>query len=257
MNDARQTPDPDRITGRDPAQVIVPLADLCRDPDGPRDRQLLLGEMVTLLSQKNGWSYVQSAKDGYCGYVRLSALGDVSLPTHKVSAPATHVYARPDFKSPDMMSLSFASQLRIMDRLGKFAQTEAGFVPLTHLAQISDIASDPVAIATHFLGTPYLWGGNSRWGIDCSGLIQAALLACGIPCPGDSDQQQVIGTPVTKPYQRNDLIFWKGHVALVVDRGTLIHANAHTMSVTLEPTAAATSRIADQGDGPITAHRRI
>lgn len=257
MTDKRAKPDPDRITKRDLAQVVVPLADLCRTPDGPRERQLIYGDAVTLFRENDGWGYVQSTKDGYCGYIRLSALGDVSSPTHKVSAPATHVYAKPDFKSPDVMSLSFASHLRVTDQIGKFAQTEVGFVPLTHLLQISDTATDPADIATLFLGTPYLWGGNSRWGLDCSGLVQAALLACGIPCPGDSDQQQAIGVPAAKPYQRNDLIFWEGHVALVVDTETLIHANAHTMSVTLEPIVATTRRIADQGDGTVTAHRRV
>tara|TARA_R110002072_G_scaffold68881_5_gene167290 strand:- start:2803 stop:3555 length:753 start_codon:yes stop_codon:yes gene_type:complete len=246
-----------RITKNEPAQVALPITDLCRTLGGLRDRQLIYGDAVNVLNAGDGWPYVQADKDGYCGYVKSSALAGVSQPTHKVSAPATHVYERPDFKSPDLLSLSFASHLHVTGWSGKFAQIDQGFVPLTHLVEISTHTTDPAAVAAMFLGTPYLWGGNSRWGIDCSGLVQAALLACDIPCPGDSDQQQAIGDAATGPYLRNDLLFWKGHVALVVDTETLIHANAHAMSVTYEPLGAAVNRISDQGDGPVTAHRRI
>jgi len=257
MSDPRMTPDPAHITGRDPAQVALPVADLCRAPGGPRDRQLIFGDTVVVLGAFDGWNYVQADRDGYCGYVRRAALGPISQPTHKVIAPATHVYKSADFKSPDLLSLSFASHLHVTDQTTKFAQTNAGHVPLTHLAAVSTHATDPATIAALFLGTPYLWGGNSRWGIDCSGLVQAALLACAIPCPGDSDLQQQLGTPATGPYKRNDLLFWKGHVALVVDADTLIHANAHAMSVVNEPINAAIKRIADQDDGPVTGHRRL
>lgn len=257
MSDLRTTPDPVRITQRKFAQVTVPVIDLCRTPDGPRDRQLIFGDTVVLLSISGTWCYVQADKDGYCGYVKSPALGAVSQPSHKVSAPATHIYERPDFKSPDVLALSFASQLNVTGQIGKFAQTDAGFVPLIHLAEVSTYSKDPATIAALFLGTPYLWGGNSRWGIDCSGLVQAACLACAIPCPGDTDQQQVIGKPATGTYQRNDLLFWQGHVALVAGADTLIHANAHSMSVTYEPIVVAIKRISDQGGGPITAHRRI
>ena len=257
MSDPRITPDPARVSGREAAQITSPVSDLCRTPGGPRDRQLIFGEKVEILGQCGVWRYVQADKDGYCGYVQSPHLGAVSPPSHKVSAAATHAYERPDFKSPDVMSLTFASLLSVARQSGKFAQTNAGFVPLTHLAELGTPSTDPAAIAAFFLGTPYLWGGNSRWGIDCSGLVQAALLACGIPCPGDSDQQQSLGVPASGPYQRNDLLFWKGHVALAVDADTLIHANAHSMSVVYEPTEAAINRISAQGDGPVTAHRRL
>ncbi len=128
-----------------------------------------------------------------------------------------------------------------------------------HLRALGEWCQDPVAVAEMFLGTPYLWGGNSRDGIDCSGLVQAALLACGRDCPGDSDQQAGIGTELAEgdALRRGDLVFWKGHVAMVVDGDRLIHANGHSMSVAHEGIAACIERIAAAGGGPVTARRRV
>jgi cell wall-associated NlpC family hydrolase len=173
--------------------------------------------------------------------------------------PATHAYLKADFKSPDQVSVSFGSKITVLDHVAGFAETQIGYIPIQHLKPIDDLASDPADIARLFLGTPYLWGGNSRWGIDCSGLVQAAFLACGIPCPGDSDQQLAMvgyAPPAGTPYQRNDLLFWKGHVALVLEPDLMIHANAHKMAVTLEPITAALERIA-KTDGLMTGHKRL
>ncbi|MGR3760973.1 C40 family peptidase [Roseobacteraceae bacterium NS-SX3] len=243
-----------------PRHVAVPVADLLRAPEGARDRQLLYGEAVTVRETRHGWAFVQAAKDGYEGYLNEELLAPLIDATHWVSAPATHAYAEADFKSKDLNTFSFGSRLRVRGRVGRFAETEAGFVPAAHLLPLEARLEDPVAVAEGFLGTPYLWGGNSRFGIDCSGLVQAALLACGLPCPGDSGVQEAeLGTqlPAGSPHERGDLLFWKGHVALVRDAASIIHANAHAMAVAIEPLQAAIERIAAQGDGPVTAHKRL
>lgn len=240
--------------------IARPVVDLLRSPSGPRDRQLLLGDEVSILQTKDGWVEVEAAKDGYRGFVAADAVQDTADPTHWVSAPATHTYVAEDFKSPERASFSFGSHLRVLREGERFSETDQGFVPKAHLRQISDPLSDPVAVAETLIGTPYLWGGNSRFGIDCSGLVQMSCLACGIPCPGDSGpQERNLGRPLPagSAYRRGDLLFWKGHVAWVRDPDTLLHANVHAMAVALEPIGAAITRIADQGDGPVTAHKRL
>ncbi|MCX8507985.1 MAG: NlpC/P60 family protein, partial [Rhodobacteraceae bacterium] len=225
------------VTG-DWARLARPLADLLRRPDGPRDRQVILGERVLVLDRLDRHAFVQAEKDGYCGYVALSALGPDHAVSHWVAAPASHLYATPSIKLRELVSLTMGAQLRIVGEDGRFARTAEGlFVPRGHLLPLADRLSDPAGVAEGFLGTPYLWGGNSRAGIDCSGLVQAALLACGQPCPGDSDLQWVsFGPPLPEgaSLQRGDLLFWKGHVAMALDRDQMIHANGHRMAVTRE-----------------------
>lgn len=241
-------------------QIIRPVVDLLSRPNGPRERQLIWGEQVQITTDQNGWGQITATKDGYSGYVPSDTLGPLSPTNHWVSALATHAYVQPDFKSPDLRSLSFGSRVQVLSQGERFAKTPDGFIPAAHLAPIGILETDPVTAAELFLGTPYLWGGNSRLGIDCSGLVQASLLACGTPCPGDSGpQERALGqdVPDSADYQRGDLLFWKGHVALVRDSKTLIHANAHHMAVALEPLQTAIDRIQAQGDGPVTAHKRL
>lgn len=239
-----------------PASVAVPVADLCRAPDGPRDRQLLLGMAVTVYEEREGWAFVQSARDGYVGHVAAASLGPPGEVTHRVATPATHAYRDEDIKSPDVMALPFGAALQVVAERRKFWETTVGFVPKSHLWPVGKTFSDPVTVAQMHFGVPYLWGGNSTRGIDCSGLVQAAWSACGRPCPGDSDLQRAELGTAAEDYRRGDLLFWKGHVAIVVDEETMIHANAHHMAVAYEPIGAALKRIDAQGDGPLLAHKR-
>ena len=275
MTDRRKTPMNDRVVASDwaetdapahltrikprPMQIARPLADLCRAPDGPRDRQLLMGDTVDTLETRGGWTFLRAAKDGYVGYVEAAALESANDMTHWVCAPATHLYPAPDFKRRETAMLSLGARVRVLDEADRFAETPHGFIPRTHLRRLGDWESDPIDVAARLLGTPYLWGGNSRSGIDCSGLVQAAMLACGLPCEGDSDQQEeTLGheVPDGSGYAYGDLLFWKGHVGFVAGE-TLLHANAGFMATVHEPLQHAISRIRQQGDGEITRHRRL
>lgn len=250
----------DRFVTGDWARVTAPLADLLMRPDGPRDRQVLHGDRLLVLERREGFGFVQAEKDGFCGYVAVGALGPDWSATHFISAPASHLYTEPNLKRPEAGSLSLGAKIAVTARHGRFAETATGhFLPEQHLRPVDQPFTDPVEVAALFLGTPYLWGGNSRAGLDCSGLVQAALLACGIPCPGDSDLQWAsTGTRLpdgTAP-RRGDLLFWPGHVALAVDGATMIHANGHRMAVTLEGIDEAVARIDAAGEGPLLGLRR-
>ena len=243
-----------------PATVSIPVADLLRAPGGARDRQVIRGETLTVYERRDGWAFVEAAKDGYVGYVTEAALGPYIEATHIVSVPATHLYPVADLKRHEAAHLSFGSRLRVVSAAGNFFETEEGqFVPKPHVRPANRPFTDPATIAQLFFGVPYLWGGNSILGIDCSGLVQAALSACGIACPGDSDlQEAALGRALAEdePLQRGDLVFWKGHVAMAVDPDTLIHANGFTMSVAYERAEDAIARIESQGEGPVTSRRR-
>ena len=242
------------------ARIIHSVVDLLREPEGLRDRQLLFGDMVTVVDEQDGWSRITAQKDGYLGWVTSDHLGPIEPETHWIVAVSTHAYAAADIKSPDQVSLSFGSRIRALSDENGFLETAIGFIPETHAVPASSRLTDPVATAQLFLGTPYLWGGNSWFGLDCSGLVQAALLACGIPCPGDStDQEREVGKvlPSGEPARRGDLLFWNGHVAWVAAENLLLHANAYHMAVALEPMDQAIARIDAKGDGPVTAHKRL
>ncbi|WP_134678626.1 C40 family peptidase [Paracoccus ravus] len=238
------------------ARLSAALADLCRAPDGARDRQVNFGADLTVIDESGGWAFVQAHADGYCGWLRADALGPDDAPiTHRLASPATHLYPEPNMKLREIGSLSLGARLSLVEFRDGFARlATGGWVPAQHVSDRP--APDPAEIALSLIGTPYLWGGNSRFGIDCSGLAQAALGACGVACPGDSDMQRDAFAPVEGQIRRNDLLFWPGHVALALDGAQMIHATAWRMSVIIEPIAAAIARIDAAEQGPFLGARR-
>lgn len=246
----------DVITEGQPMRVAVPLVDLDRASEGARDRQLLFGADVTMIERRGDRAFVQAAADGYCGWVAAASLTDNLPPiTHRVSAPATHVYPNASMKEREISTLSLGARLAVDGVEGRFARlASGGFVPVQHISETP--AADPATVAESLLGTPYLWGGNSRAGIDCSGLAQAAFAACGVMIPGDSDLQNA-AFPAVSDFTRNDLLFWPGHVAIALDANTMIHATAFAMSVITEGIAAAITRIDAAGEGPFLGARRV
>jgi cell wall-associated NlpC family hydrolase len=248
-------------------EVIAPQTPLRGEPrpDAPLATEALRGERVTIYDiNAEGWAWGQLGADSYVGWLARSALElPGPQPTHKVVALRTFVFPGPSIKLPPLEALPFAAQLVVAETKDQMAVTPArGYVPAVHLAPIDRYERDFVAVAERFVGAPYLWGGKTILGLDCSGLLQVALTACGIACPRDSDmQEEALGAPVAVSagltgLQRGDLIFWTGHLAIVRDGATLIHASAFHMAVAIEPTVDAVDRIR-AGGTEISAIRRL
>jgi cell wall-associated NlpC family hydrolase len=244
-------------------QVTEASAPLRRSPqaDAPLETEALFGEAVTIYDEDEGWAWAQLDRDHYVGYLPRAALGTPTEPTHRVAALRTHAYPGPSIKLPPRLPLSLGARLAVVRHEGDFAVTDDGLHLWTrHLAELSAREPDFVAVAERFLEAPYLWGGRTSEGIDCSGLVQTALTAAGIDAPRDSDMlEAAMGAPVAVdgPRARGDLVFWKGHVGIMRDTATLIHANGWHLKVAIEPLAEARARIAESGGGEVTSVRRI
>jgi cell wall-associated NlpC family hydrolase len=249
-----------------PMQAISPVAGVRKAPETGAEQmdQLLFGERFDVLEALDGWVFGQARRDGYVGFVRADALGAAGpAPTHCVSALRTFAFDRPSIKTPPMGRYCRNALVTVEAVDGRFARIAgSGWITAAHLSPLGDWADDPAAVAQDYLGTPYLWGGRDSLGLDCSGLVQQALYACGRSCPRDSDQQQALGLAVTpgeglNALERNDLVFWRGHVGIMLDATRLLHANAHHMAVAIEPLAEAVARIAAAGFGEPVAYRRL
>jgi cell wall-associated NlpC family hydrolase len=247
-------------------EIFDPVAPLRREPshDAALDTEALKGERVTIYDRDaEGWAWGQLNSDGYVGWLPDNALVQPrSTPTHKVTALKTFAFPGPSIKLPPAESLPLGARVQIVKTDGMFAITsQRHYLPAQHVAPLDAYEADFAAVAERFVGTPYLWGGKSSLGIDCSGLVQVSLAAAGIKAPRDSDMQEAaLGTAVPSAQwhdlKRGDLIFWKGHVAIVRDRDTIVHANAHHMAAVIEPTQAAIERIKAAGSD-VTSIRRL
>ncbi len=255
-------------------RTIVPVGDMFDKPNGGLIRQILFGEgfLCDLTTARDGWVFGRRAADGYAGYIRRESLDTWVAPNAQVGAGGAHVYSKAEVKTLPVALLPFQAKICVSDDKSDadFAElTTGGFIPHSQIlnTQKSLVQNDYVSVAEMFLNTPYLWGGESQFGMDCSGLVYRALRGVGMECPADSTPQQGLGQEIptekdsgknlTQNLIRGDLIFWHGHVGMMRDSQTLLHANAHHMRTVAEPLAQVIARIQADTNGAIITRRRL
>jgi len=247
-------------------QVSAASAPLRRAPrfDAPLDTEALRGETLRVFEENEGWAWVQLDRDRYVGYLPTEALSETLREvTHRVTALRTYVFSGPDIKAPPVDLLSLNAGVAVNGERDQFLELDdGGFLFAAHAAPVDRNAPDFIDVAGRFIGTPYLWGGRTSIGLDCSGLVQLSLEAAGIAAPRDTDVQEAsLGEALSEPTnpglaRPGDLIFWKGHVGIVNHGGELLHANAHHMATVAEPLGQAVKRIAEAGNA-ITSIKRL
>ncbi|MEM7544102.1 MAG: NlpC/P60 family protein [Pseudomonadota bacterium] len=254
----------DAYASGQPMRIAVPAAPLTdsRDAYAPLTSQVLFGENFTAYEVEAGWAWGQCALDGYVGYVPEADLMPEpdTIPTHRVSAMQALIYPEADIKTRPMGAVPLGSRMTVRDVDAGFAALDpGGFTPIRALKPLDEPEPLWVATAERFVGIPYLWGGRSTAGVDCSGLVQIALQSAGMSCPRDSDQQQAaLGRDVTNAVRkRGDIVFWKGHVGIMTSPTKILHANAHHMETAIESYEGAVSRIGKNEFGEILAIKRI
>ncbi len=241
--------------------VAVPVADLLGSIDGNLERQLLFGDSFLVLEEDSGGGYAfgKAIDGGYVGYVDGAGLGEANSATHWITTLGGHVYDVANIKTTPRTSLPFTARVAVRHDAGDFAELQTGgYVPKQQLAKMHQVDRDFVATAERLLGTPYLWGGDSNTGLDCSGLVHLCLRAAGQDCPRDSDLQgESLGCELdlNEPLKRGDLMFWQGHVGIMLNATEIVHANAHHMSVTLENFRKVCDRIASARGGTFHCRR--
>lgn len=255
----------ERFVAGMPARIVAPVTSIHRAPaeDSMQISQALFGEDVSVFETANGWAWVQMKLDGYVGYVNANAISTSMPPvTHRISAHSTHRYPKADLKTVPAVALPLNGRLSVAEQNGEYLElADGGFVFAGHVKPIEEYEADFVSVAERFLHTPYLWGGKTAAGIDCSGLVQVALNACGIASPRDSDMQEAeLGSTLhindLDGLKRGDLVFWKGHVGIMQSTTQLLHANGHHMMTVSEPFQEAVARIAAKGT-PVTSLKRL
>ena len=246
-------------------QVAESALPLRRAPrfDAPLDTEVLHGETLTVYDESEGWAWVQLDHDGYVGYVPNAELVPPRAPaTHRIATLRTYVFPEPDAKAPPLALLSLNALVRLAEDGGRYARLDTGgYVYASHIVPVDHRVPDFVAVAEGFLGAPYLWGGRTSVGLDCSGLVQLSAATAGHALPRDADMQEAeAGASVDwqrgAELRRGDLIFWEGHVGIMTSPDMVLHANAYHMAVEHEPFEEARRRIKDAGF-EITGVRRL